>query len=166
MDTAVLHSITQFLYQEAYFLDHRMYKEWFELLAEDIEYVIPMRVTVDNIMGSNIVDDMTLVDDRSKDIKLKVERLYTKSAWVDNPATRQRHFISNVMVEPGAEPDEYRVRSYFLYKRSRSSEIETEEMFGEREDIIRKSGDGWKIAGRTVYVDQSVLTVKNMAMFL
>lgn len=70
------------------------------------------------------------------------------------------------MIESGSDPDEYKVRSYFLYKRSRNSEPETEEIFGEREDIIRKSDGKWKLAKRTVYADQSVLTVRNLGVFL
>ena len=39
--------------------------------------------------------------------------------------------------------DEYNVRSYFFYKRSRASEHKTEEIIGEREDVIRKEeGNG------------------------
>jgi 3-phenylpropionate/cinnamic acid dioxygenase small subunit len=109
---------------------------------------------------------MTYFADSKKDIEIKVERLYTKSAWVENPPTRQRHFISNVVVEPGFSSNEYKVRSYFLFKRSRSSEAKTEELFGEREDIIRKVNGKWKIAKRTVYPDQSVLSVMNVSMFL
>lgn len=158
--------ITQFLYKEAYLLDHRKYREWFDLLTDDIQYVMPLRVTVHNRVGSNINDEMTYFSDTKEDIRMKVERLYTNSAWVDNPAPRQRHFVSNIMIEPTENPEEYKVISYFLFKRSRSSEPTTEEIFGEREDILRKVDNSWKIASRTVYADQSVLTVMNLSMFL
>ncbi|HZH58361.1 MAG TPA: 3-phenylpropionate/cinnamic acid dioxygenase subunit beta [Metabacillus sp.] len=166
MNVELQYELTQFLYKEAHLLDHRRYREWLELLHEEIEYIMPMRVTVDNKMESNISRDMTYFTDTKKDITMKVERLYTKSAWVENPAPRQRHFVSNVMIEEGANLDEYKVRSYFLFKRSRSSEQTTEELFGEREDIIKKIDREWKILARTVYPDQAVLTVMNLSMFL
>ncbi|MFK2826391.1 3-phenylpropionate/cinnamic acid dioxygenase subunit beta [Bacillus sp. B190/17] len=166
LNTGLQNEITQFLYKEAYLLDHRQYREWLGLLSEDIKYVMPLRVTVQNKMGSNINDEMTYFTDSKKDITMKVERLYTKSAWVEDPAPRQRHFISNVMIEQGSRPDEYKVRSYFLFKRSRASELNTEELFGEREDVVRKVDGGWEIAERTIYPDQSVLTVMNLSMFL
>jgi len=166
MGTDLHYEISQFLYKEAYLLDRRQYREWIDLLADDIKYVMPLRVTVDNKNETNLINEMTYFTDTKADITMKVERLYTKSAWVDNPAPRQRHFISNVMIEPTSVADEYWVRSYFLFKRSRSSEINTEELFGEREDIIRKVSGGWKIAQRTVYPDQAVLTVMNLSMFL
>lgn len=166
MNSDIQYEISQFLYYEAYLLDHRKYREWLELLDDDIQYTMPLRVTVDNKMGSNLNTEMTYFADSKKDIEIKVERLYTKSAWVENPPTRQRHFISNVVVEPGLSSNDYKVRSYFLFKRSRSSEAKTEELFGEREDIIRKVNGKWKIAKRTVYPDQSVLSVMNVSMFL
>ena len=166
MYTSLQEEITQFYYREAYLLDHRKYREWLDLLTEDIQYVMPLRVTVENKMGSNVNHDMTYFTDTKTDITIKVERLYTKSAWVDDPAPRQRHYISNVMFERTAVPEEYKVMSYFLFKRSRSSDPTTEEIFGEREDILRKVDGEWKIASRTVNADQSVLTVMNLAMFL
>lgn len=158
--------ITQFYYREAYLLDHRKYREWLDLLTEDINYVMPLRVTVENKAGANLNYDMTYFTDTKEDITTKVERLYTKSAWVDDPAPRQRHFISNVMFEHTDVPEEYKVTSYFLFKRSRSSEPTTEEIFGERQDVLRKVDGEFKIASRTVNADQSVLTVMNLAMFL
>lgn len=166
MDSSIHYEISQFFYQEAYYLDHRQYREWLAMLDDDIEYSMPLRVTVDNKIGKNINDEMTYFSDTKADLEMKVERLYTKSAWVDNPAPRQRHYISNVMIEHGDSPNEYKVRSYFLYKRSRSSDPNTEEMFGEREDVICRKDGELKLVKRTVYPDQSVLTVSNLAMFL
>jgi len=37
------HEIEQFLYHEARMLDDRRFEEWFELLADDIRYVMPTR---------------------------------------------------------------------------------------------------------------------------
>jgi 3-phenylpropionate/cinnamic acid dioxygenase small subunit len=70
------------------------------------------------------------------------------------------------VIEPQEDADEYQVRSYFLFMRSRGSDTNTEQMSGEREDIIRKVDGEWKIASRTIYVDQSVLGVMNISMFL
>lgn len=160
------YEISQFLYKEVYLLDHRQYREWLDLLADDVEYIMPLRVTVENKHETNLSREMTYFTDYKKDLTMKVERLYTKSAWVENPAPRQRHFISNIVIEPTEVEGEYNVKSYFLFKRSRASEPHTEELFGEREDIIRKVEGGWKLAKRTIHTDQAVLTVMNLSMFL
>ncbi|MEB3100385.1 3-phenylpropionate/cinnamic acid dioxygenase subunit beta [Ferviditalea candida] len=166
MNAELHYEISNFLYHEAYLLDHRQYKEWLDLLSEDLVYQMPIRVTSDNKDASNLVYEMKHFEETKKSLTTRVNRLYTTSAWVDNPATRQRHFVSNISVAPGSRPEEYRVRSYFLFKRSRASDIETEQLFGEREDVLRKENGEWKIASRTIYPDQAVLSVMNLGMFL
>jgi 3-phenylpropionate/cinnamic acid dioxygenase small subunit len=158
--------ITDFLYEEAYLLDNRMYKEWLELLADDIIYRMPMRETVEGVGVANIATDSAFFAESKSSLRTRVLRLYTKSAWVENPATRQRHFISNIKIEATSQLDVYKVRSYFLFKRSRGSNPEVEEMFGERNDMVKKVDGAWKLASRTIYPDQAVMTTMNMSMFL
>ena len=158
--------ITNLLNQEAYFLDNRMYKEWLDLLHDDLVYKMPMRETVEGVGVSDIATDMSFFEETKKSLTTRVNRLYTKSAWVENPATRQRHFITNVMVDNTTDTNEYKVRSYFLFMRSRGSTIDIEQLFGERNDIVRRVEDEWKIVSRTIYPDQSDITTMNMSMFL
>jgi 3-phenylpropionate/cinnamic acid dioxygenase small subunit len=70
------------------------------------------------------------------------------------------------MIDSTSNPDEYKVRSYFLFQRSRGSTHDIEQMFGERNDIVREEKGEWKIASRTIYPDQAVITTMNMSMFL
>lgn len=158
--------ITNLLNQEAFCLDNGMYKEWLDLLAEDLTYQMPLRETVEGVGVTNIATDIDFYHETKTSLTTRVNRLYTKSAWVENPATRQRHFVSNIMIEGTSNPNEYKVRSYFLFKRSRGSQHEIEQLFGERNDIIRKIDNQWKIAKRLIKPDQAVITTMNMSMFL
>ncbi|OLS33836.1 3-phenylpropionate/cinnamic acid dioxygenase subunit beta [Bacillus sp. MRMR6] len=162
----ILMEITNLLNLEAYYLDNRKYKEWLELLTEDLVYRMPLRETVEGVGVDDLATDSSFFDETKKSLTTRANRLYTKSAWVENPATRQRHFISNIMVEMTSNPDEYKVRSYFLFQRSRGSTHDIEQLFGERNDTIRKIGDEYRISTRTIYPDQSVITTMNMSMFL
>jgi 3-phenylpropionate/cinnamic acid dioxygenase small subunit len=166
MNFEIQYEITQFLYQEAYLLDHKKYKEWLELLDESIVYRMPVRVTVERREGSDLAKDMSYFEETKQSLTTRVERLYTSSAWVEDPPPRQRHFISNIMIQPGSEADEYHVRSYFDFERSRGSDPEIEKMIGEREDVLRRVNGEWKIAARTIFPDQAVLGVMNLSMFL
>lgn len=158
--------ISQFLYQEAYLLDHRKYKEWLDLLTEDIVYRMPMRLTKERKDGQDITDEMTFFEEDKKSLSLRVERLYTKFAWVEDPPPRQRHLIGNILIESNPRPDEYVVRSAFNFYRSVGSDWQTEHISGEREDLLRKENGVWKIASRTIYPDQAILNVRNLSMFL
>ncbi len=159
--------ITNLLHLEAYLIDNRKLKEWLNLLTDDLVYRMPIRETVEGGLDvNNIAGDSSFFEETKKSLETRVNRLYTKSAWVENPTTRQRHFISNIMIVPTANPDEFKVRSYFLFKRSRGSTHDIEELFGERNDIIRNVNHELKIAARTIYPDQAVITTMNMSMFI
>ncbi len=165
MNPSLYFEISNLLYHEAYLLDNRKYEEWLSLLSEDLVYRMPLRVTTERNV-SDVVEEMAYFEESKKSLTTRVKRLYTTSAWVENPAPRQRHFISNIVVEDGANADEVQARSYFFFKRSRGSDVVTEEMFGQRVDTIRKEEGVWRIVSRTIYPDQAVITTMNMAMFL
>ena len=44
-DVVLQHEIEQFLYREAALLDERRFHDWFALLADDLEYWMPLRTT-------------------------------------------------------------------------------------------------------------------------
>lgn len=158
--------ITNFLYREAALLDHRKLDEWLTLLDDSIVYRMPLRVTRERDSGPEIIEAMTFLDETKASLITRVERLKTTSAWAEEPVSRTRHFISNILVEPGSEEDEIRVNSYFLLLRSRRDKLETEQIFGERQDVLKKNDGQWKILSRTIYPDQSVLTIPNLSVFL
>jgi 3-phenylpropionate/cinnamic acid dioxygenase small subunit len=166
MNVELQFQITHFLHHEAFLLDSRRFDEWLDVLADDIVYRMPLRATRERKDGSNIVDEMTFFEETKKSLTTRVKRLGTTSAWAEDPAPRTRHFVSNILVESGVGNGEFTVRSNFLCKRSRAGDMVTEEIFGERLDVLRKVHDQWKIASRTIYPDQAVLGVKNLSMFL
>ncbi|MED4910943.1 3-phenylpropionate/cinnamic acid dioxygenase subunit beta [Brevibacillus centrosporus] len=166
MNTDLYYEITQFYYREAYLLDARKFEEWLEILTDDIRYRMPLRATREKKDGSNIVEAMTFFEETKTSLTTRVKRLGTSSAWAEDPAPRTRHFITNILLETVSEDDKLTVRSHFLFKRSRAQDVGTEELFGERLDVLQKSGGTWKIASRTIYPDQTVLSVMNLSMFL
>ncbi|SDL97906.1 3-phenylpropionate/cinnamic acid dioxygenase subunit beta [Bacillus sp. OK048] len=161
----IQNEIRNFLYHEVYLLNHFRYKEWLDLLSDDIDYQMPMRITPERGTSSAFVDKGFLQETK-KSLTFRVDRLYQDTAWTENPATRQRHFINNIFIQPCTQKDEYQVRSYFLFRRNRASDSYSEELSGERVDVIRKENGDWKIASRMIYSDQSVLGVANLGMFL
>jgi biphenyl 2,3-dioxygenase beta subunit len=60
--------------------------------------------------------------------------------------------------------DEAVVRSRFLVHRSRLAD-EVDLFIGRREDVLRTVDGAWKIARRTVLLDQNVLQAKNLTIF-
>jgi len=97
-------------------------------------------------------------------LRTRVQRLQTEFAWAETPPSRSRHFVSNVLVEPGERADEFAVRSNFMITRTRSDH--GHQMFtGQREDVLRRDdATGWKIVLRRILVDQTVITGTNLSV--
>jgi 3-phenylpropionate/cinnamic acid dioxygenase small subunit len=175
----VLRQVEQFLYREARLLDSRQFRQWIELLADDLRYWIPMRSnrysavskSISILDGSRYEEDdlskesdQAFMDEDKGSLKRRVDRLDTGMAWAEDPPSRTRHFISNIEVEPGDRESELKVYSNFIMYRTRG---ETEEDFyvGSREDVLRSVDGSWKLAKRKIVFDQNVLSAKNLSNF-
>jgi 3-phenylpropionate/cinnamic acid dioxygenase small subunit len=89
-----------------------------------------------------------------------------KSAWAEDPPSRCRRFVTNVRVAACETPDEYEVVSYLFLERSRGDNPHNEQLTAERRDVWRKSDVGYLLARREIIVDQSVLGMSNLPIFL
>ena len=174
-----LREIEQFLYREARLLDDRQYHQWLELLADDLRYWMPMRsnryapdskaiASLDEAQQESRhltgPDELAVMDETKDSLRRRVERLDSGLAWAEDPPSRTRHFISNIEAHPTDSPDEVKVFSNFIMYRTRG-EREEDFYVGSREDILRRSADGWQIAYRRVVLDQNVLSAKNVSNF-
>ena len=156
--------IGEFFYREADLLDSNKLEGWLELLTEDISYEMPVRLTRER--GQPDVSSQTghFSEDR-RSLELRVKRLGTDFGWAENPPSRTRRFISNIRVENTPNPNEVKAYSYFLLYRSRDASTQPELIAGQRQDVLRKLDDGWKLASRLIIVDQTVLGTRNLAIF-
>jgi 3-phenylpropionate/cinnamic acid dioxygenase small subunit len=161
--------IEEFLYFEAELLDDRRLREWFDLLADDIRYWMPIRHNLFE-RPEDIRDELSkpgegfYFDDDRKSLKIRVERAYAKNAWAEMPPSRTRHLITNIRIKKD-DGREIEVHSNFLVYRTRM-ENDQDMFVGERQDILRRVDGGFKIAKRTIILDQAVLTAKNISVFL
>ncbi len=153
--------IEAFLYLEADLLDERRFEEWLDLLTDDIRYVVPVQHDVKD--GDDWKpDDVAWFDEGKDTLTQRVHQLRTGVHWAEEPPSRVSHMISNVRVV-STDGAETLVRSRFLVSRSRLAD-EVDLFVGRREDVLRNDGS-WKIARRTVLLDQNVLQAKNLTIF-
>ena len=164
--------VAEFLYREAEILDERRYEEWLALLADDIRYWMPMRRNVKFGEGerefTRAGTDIAWFDEGKDTLTRRVRQIQTGIHWAEEPQSRIAHLVSNVQVvealPSAAEPHEVAVKCRFLIYRNRV-ETETDILVGKREDRLRRVGDDWQIARRTIILDQSVLLSKNLTFF-
>ena len=100
----------------------------------------------------------------SRALKIRVERAYSKIAWAEVPPSRTRHLITNIRIKKD-NGNEIEVHSNFIVYRTRM-ETDKDMFVGTRRDILRRVNGGFKIARRTIILDQAVLDAKNISVFL
>jgi 3-phenylpropionate/cinnamic acid dioxygenase small subunit len=163
----VHNSIMGFLIKEARLLDHRDLVAWGQSLAEDLEYKAPVRITRRVQQFDHEFGTMGHFDDDYNSMMVRITRLTTTSnAWSEDPASRVRRFVTNVAVWETDVADEYEVLSYLLLTRNRAEAKDYKQLSAERYDRLRMTKDGFKLARRSILVDQVVLGMPNFAIFL
>jgi 3-phenylpropionate/cinnamic acid dioxygenase small subunit len=156
----------QWLVDEAWLLDAQAYEEWLDLLTEDIHYLMPVRVTTALGAGYDTSPGMAHFDEDRYSLSRRVARFMTEHAWTEDPPSRLRHHLSNVRTFATEDPDHLVVDSGTLLFRSRGDVREGSFVSAGREDLLRRAPDGWKLARRTIMVDDSVIRMQNLAIFL
>ena len=166
--SALYNRIVEFMYEEAALLDQIRLQEWGARLASDLVYTAPLRETRSmDQQNSSVVRTVQHFHDDWRSIMGRIMRLTgTKSAWAEDPPSRTRRLVTNVMVANTAKPGEFAVTSYLLVTRSRFNSPEYDLISAERRDLLRQDGESFKLARREIIVDQAVIGTPNFAIFL
>ncbi|MCH9670420.1 MAG: 3-phenylpropionate/cinnamic acid dioxygenase subunit beta [Gammaproteobacteria bacterium] len=139
--------ITDFLHHEADLLDDRRFDEWLELLADDLTYVMPLRLNVsyadhDARSVTESGDETCWFDEGKSTLAKRVGQLKTGLHWAEEPFSRVSHLVTNIRVlaaRPNpAVAEEVDVGCRFLVYRNRV-EAETDIFVGRRNDTLRRT---------------------------
>ena len=173
IDPALQQEIEQFYYREALLLDNSGFEEWSKLLGEDLRYFMPIRRNVlfssrskaDAVSRISADDEFAHFDDDIVAMRGRIRKLLSDYSWSENPASRTRHIVSNVIINEGNETGSYQVCSNFLLYRNRL-EHQVDMWAGQRQDIIKRSDNrlGFEISKRTILLDQSTLISNNLSV--
>lgn len=161
--------VEDFLYFEAELLDERKLREWLDLFTEDARYWMPIRYNTFE-RPDDLSEELSkpgegyYFDDSKATLRVRVERVYAKNAWAEMPPSRTRHLITNVRTKKD-DGNEVAVCSNFLVYRTRM-ETDQDMFVGERQDVLRRIDGSFRIARRTIILDQAVLAAKNISVFL
>jgi 3-phenylpropionate/cinnamic acid dioxygenase small subunit len=164
--------VEEFLYQEADLLDARKFREWLDMLAEDLVYFMPIRRNVkfgeqDERENTRQGEGISWFDEDKWTVTKRVEQILTGVHYAEEPLSRVTHMVSNIRllkVTPSVDdPLEVTVGSRFLVFQSRV-EYENHTFIGRRTDILRRNGESWLIARRELILEQNVLLAKNLSI--
>ena len=160
--------IEDFLYQEADLLDQRKFRDWLDLLAEDLVYFMPIRRNVkfgqhDEKENTRQGEGISWFDEDKWTLTKRVEQVLTGVHYAEEPLSRVTHMVSNIRLLDMTQ-EEVTVGCRFLVYQNRV-EYENYTFIGRRTDILRRNGDSWLIARRELILDQNVLLAKNLSIF-
>ena len=157
---------SRFLVLEAALLDARQWRRWLGLLTSDVRYVMPVQVTTAAGVAPRDSNAMAHFDDDLHSLTKRVERLTTEHAWTEDPPSRTRHVVTNILTYGTDSADTLRVDSSVLLFRSRGDTRLPEVVCAGRVDHLRENGEGYRLAERVIDVDEAVLRTQNLAIFL
>ena len=159
--------LMEFYIREAWLLDERRFKEWLDLFTEDVLYFMPRRKNVPRREAHREVTplgDLALLEEDKRYLEMRVARLDSGMAWAEDPPSRTRHLIGNLLAH-AQEGGEVLAKTAFIVYRSHH-ETDQQIFAGSREDLLRPVDGGWRIARRTILLDANVLLDKNLSIFI
>ncbi|MEV0341849.1 3-phenylpropionate/cinnamic acid dioxygenase subunit beta [Nocardia sp. NPDC050713] len=166
--------VEQFYYLEAELLDDGRFTDWLDLLADDLDYWMPTRTNRlrrQQALSISARGEAGYYDETKASLAWRIRRFDSGMAWAEDPPSRTRHLVTNVVVHQvdpennaGFTTRDLLVRSAFLVYRNR---LEREEnvFAGQRTDILRRADAGLRVARRTILLDQNILRAKNISTF-
>ena len=158
--------IQDFLTDEAELLNAGQLQDWLALLAPDIDYFMPVRVTKMNGSDDGFSNEHGHFEEDYTSLVFRVGKLATPSSWGENPASRTRRLISNLRVFTTPVANEYQAITSFVVVRSRLSSPHVDLLSGLRRDVIRKTEDGFLLVARRILADETTIGMPNLAIFL
>jgi 3-phenylpropionate/cinnamic acid dioxygenase small subunit len=166
VDRATQEDIREFLAREALALDERRFRDWLEFLSDDISYDVPLRVVREGLAEWELSPTGRIFQDNKQTLEIRVRRLETDFAWAEQPPSRTRHFLTNVLIDEGDKKDEFDVKSYVLIYRSRGDSPDPNLVSVYRKDLVRRTSTGYEIAKRYAAIDQAVINAHNLSIFI
>lgn len=159
--------IEQFYNYEAELLDTRMFRDWLNLLTDDVRYFMPIASNKEfgkwDEEYSREGEDLNWFDEGKFELEQRVSQILTGLHWCEEPISRTSHMIANLFVDK-FDDGACVTKCRFLVYRNRN-ETETDFFIGKRSDKLILAQEGFKIAERKIFLDQSILQAKNLSLF-
>jgi len=104
---------------------------------------------------------MAFFDDDFAALEMRVRRLSIGRAWAEDPPSRTRRLLTNIRLL-AYDGTEVTVGLNFQLYRTRLNS-EEDQWIGRREDVLRREGDGFRLAKRHIFLEQTVILSQNMS---
>lgn len=159
--------IEDFFAHEGELLDERRFDDWLDLLADDIEYWMPLARNFEfrrpeleyTAKGSGAA----WFDEGKTTLSQRVLQLKGGDHWAEEPSSRTSHMTTNVRIVSVTEAEVTVKTKFLVYVNRREEEVRL--FVGKRTDVLAIHGDGFLVRKRSIFLDQSKLLFKNLTTF-
>lgn len=162
------YEISQHYFKEATYLQNWKFREWLsEMVDEEILYWMPIEENrmVKDRRPEPTPDDAAVYNDRYKHLKQRVEQFYTGQVWQEDPRSKIRYYVSNIEAFHTDVENEFAIRCNVLVLRHRRETQVYQHSFL-KEDLLRKTGTGFKVVSRKLTIDARSVQDKNLFFFM
>lgn len=167
LGSPLYNQVVEHLYDEAALLDNLDLRVWQKSFTEDILYQAPVQITRRRSEKQPKQRQMMHLFENYQSMDLRIHKVHdTNVCWAEEPSSRTRRLITNVLVNNTSRENELAVTSYFLLTRNRFEVSTTQLLSGERHDRFRMLDGKLMLARREIKIDMSVLGMPNLAIFL
>ena len=109
----------------------------------------------------------SIIDEDVQTLKMRVDQISDPNlTHAENPPTLTQRLVSNVEAYYGERNGVFEATSSILLYANRSGAPETGLYAGERQDVLIRDSNGFKIAKRTVNLAQTVLHDSTLSLLL
>jgi 3-phenylpropionate/cinnamic acid dioxygenase small subunit len=155
----------EFLANEARLLDERRFRDWYELLDDDIVYHVPLREARLRFADEVPSGAYRLLDTK-KHIETRIKRLESGAAWAETPPSRTLRVVGSLIVESTDRPDVLVADNALLLYRQRGHGQPGDVIPVRRRDQLRLTPAGLRLLRRDALLVEAVLTTPNLGVFL
>jgi 3-phenylpropionate/cinnamic acid dioxygenase small subunit len=156
---------TQFLGLEAKLLDEGREEEWYELLDDELLYVIPIRQATEP-RSAEIDRTAYRLRDTKAHVRTRIDRVATGIAYSEVPPSRTMRLVGSILANPTERPDVIAVSSSVLVYRQRGIDAHFDLIPCRRNDELRLTADGARLLSREVILTEVALGTPNLGVFL
>lgn len=154
------------LYFEARLLDEERFREWLDLISDNISYRMPVtsrRFRKDRSSPLSVGEGDIFAEDRGQ-LRLRIDRLESGLVWAEDPRNHVRRVISNVEIRQGVSDYQADVISIVTIHRSRIDGQERR-LVARRNDVWSESDSRWRLESREIELDHTVVPDSNLNVF-
>ncbi len=156
----LLRQISDFIHHEGRLCDLSRYADWEALWTDDAHYWVP------RADGLDPEEQVSHINDNRRRIHTRIQQLLTGTRHSQLPASPMTRVISGITVE-AIEGDDYLVGSNFILLELAVQSTHDQHVWGGRlTHRLRRTADGWRMAGKKVVLVNADEPIPNLSFLI